>query len=141
MSQLILMATDARLSRPASIALPDEGLQLDAVLEKMAGAQRIWLAVLGDTAVGLAAFLGEDPDCPEIGYGIAPGYRGRGLARHVVSALRGFAEAQDLKGLTARTLSSNPASAAALLARDFTLVATETEPGFGEVQHWRWDNV
>lgn len=138
MTQLILIQTDDDLTQPEAIYQPAGGLELEAVIARMAGAPRIWLAVVDSTIVGLAAYLGGPPDEPEIGYGIAPTYRGGGLAKHVVATLCATAKAEGLTGLTARTAVANPASGAVLKARGFVAGPTETDPEMGEVIHWTW---
>ncbi len=138
MSQLILIQTDAQLTRPDAIGEPEGGLGLDAVIARMAGASRIWLAVIDSTIVGVAAFMGGPAEMPEIGYGISPAFRGKGLAKHVVATLCATAKAEGLEGLTARTAASNPASGAVLKAGGFTAGTTETDPEMGDVIHWSW---
>lgn len=138
MSKLTLIATDAKLTKPEAVAWPDGGLDLDPVVERMSGATTLWLAALDQAVVGLAAFLDDGPT-PEIGYGISPSYRGKGLAKHVVTALCATARARGLSALTARTAEANPASGAVLAAQGFTQTASADEAGVGRVIHWRWD--
>ena len=134
---LSLVPTDAHEALPQDIALPADGLGLDAVQERMRGAARLWFAVEDGVAVGLACFF-DDTQTPEIGYGVSPACRGRGLAKTITAALQDMARTQGMSGLSAHSADENPASGAVLAAMGFDHVKSRTDPGLGLVHLWTW---
>ncbi len=139
MTGLILVATDADGKMPARVRGPDGGLGLEDVLARMAEAVRLWLAVQDGVAVGVGGFLTETDQTAEIGYGVSPSCRGRGLAGQLVAALQDQARRDGLTCLTARSATANPASGAALVRAGFDQTGKVDEPGMGAVLFWSWN--
>lgn len=70
-------------------------LYLKRARERRAAGQRIQLAITVDGREPLGEVLlmrnGTDPEIAEIGYGVGPAHRGRGLATRAVRVMTGFA--------------------------------------------------
>jgi RimJ/RimL family protein N-acetyltransferase len=92
-----------------------------------------------DTVVGSAGFKGP-PDgdgMVEIGYGIVPGFQGRGYATEVAAALVTFAgESGQARLVRAHTLSSNRAPKRVLEKCGFRNVGEVMDPEDGRVNRW-----
>jgi ribosomal-protein-alanine N-acetyltransferase len=104
-----------------------------------AGVDPAWLThliVLGGTVVGMGGFTG--PPCDgevEIGYQVAPPYRGRGIATAAVRAWVARARAAGLRRVVART-DLYPGPSATVLAR----AGFVRDPGRDdECRWWRLD--
>lgn len=93
----------------------------------------VWISVLREeaTAVGDAGFKGR-PDrdgTVEIGYGVAPGFRGRGFATEAVRALAGWAFTHpEVKRAVAECSPENAASIRVLQKSGFRLVRSGPGP-------------
>lgn len=99
-----------------------------------------WLMQVGSVAVGLISYKQSPASCRdvEIGYGVAPAWRGRGVARRAVSELIRMArEDSRLHGLEAQTLESNLASQRVLQRNGFKRVARRREPESEALEIWR----
>lgn len=86
-----------------------------------------WLIVLGDEVIGDCGWMGGPrPDGEvEIGYGLAAGYRGRGLGTAAVALLCRWVERQPgVRALTAQVLPGNEASRRLLLGMGFSEAGT-----------------
>ncbi len=89
--------------------------------------------------VGIGGFTGPpEQGAVEIGYSVAPGYRGAGLAtaaaRRLVSAAE---ESGDVRLVVAHTLAAPGPSTAILRRLGFVHVGEAVDPGEGPV--WRWE--
>lgn len=135
---LTLVPGDADGALPHGVTAPAGGLGLDDVAAKMHGAARRWVVVGNGEAVGLACFF-DDGSRPEIGYGVSPAHRGRGLAKDIVANLQALARGGGRDGLCARTARNNPASGAVLAACGFAETGETDEPGAGRVRLWSWN--
>lgn len=89
--------------------------------------------------IGLGGYKGAPTDgAVEIGYALAPSYRGRGLAREAVAALIEHAfQAEEVDRVVAHTLAEPNASTR--LLQHFGLINTDTidDPDDGTI--WRWE--
>ena len=75
--------------------------------------------------------------CAEIGYGIAPGLRGRGLASQAVAALIAGGARDGLAALSAGTACGNRASQMVLVRNGFVQTGMRIDPQDGEMIDWR----
>ncbi len=90
--------------------------------------------------VGGGGFKGRPTQAGEveIGYGLAPEVRGRGLAVEAATALVRWAQAQpDVQLVTAHTLAENNPSTGVLQRIGFVRTAELVDPDDGPV--WRWE--
>jgi ribosomal-protein-alanine N-acetyltransferase len=92
------------------------------------------------TLVGLGGYKGapSNDGVVEIGYAIAPAFRGRGLATAVVQQLvtRGFGDPQ-VRFIDAHTLAQVSASTRVLEKSGFEMVGVLEDPDDGPIWHWR----
>lgn len=90
------------------------------------------------TLIGLGGFKGApDDSAVEIGYALAPSYRGRGLATEAGEAMIGFARADgQVDRVLAHTMPEANASTAVLTRLGFAHRGTVIDPEDGEL--WRW---
>lgn len=123
---------------------------LECSLRQMAGggylahwwAPYLFVERAGRTVVGMGGYKGP-PDAHglvEIGYGVAPAWRGRGVATEAAAALT--AEARCLprvKGVCAHTLPQPNASTRVLTKCGFRQAGEGEDPDEGLV--WRWEHV
>jgi [ribosomal protein S5]-alanine N-acetyltransferase len=127
-------------------ALPPHFL-LQGALEKLeAGEPAVWhssfLFILSlhhhKLAIGSGGFKGAPKDrVVEIGYGVAPSWRRKGLATEAVIALAHFAFSRDdIDVVVAQTLKSNIASQRVLQKADFTQTDTKDSEE-GELILWQ----
>jgi RimJ/RimL family protein N-acetyltransferase len=87
--------------------------------------------------VGSGGFAGPPRDgAVEIGYEVAPGFRGVGYGSAAVTSLVEKAAANGVPVVIAHTLAIESPSTGALRRVGFELVETLTDPDDGEV--WRW---
>ena len=89
--------------------------------------------------VGGAGFKGGPTaeETVEIGYGIAPAFRGRGLAVEAARGLVAFAfDHADVRAVLAHTIPAEGASTAVLTSAGITHAGTVVDPDDGPV--WRW---
>jgi RimJ/RimL family protein N-acetyltransferase len=100
------------------------------------------LFVLGEprTLVGLGGFKGgpSTEGVVEIGYAIAPAFRGRGLATAAVQEMltRGFGDPQ-VRFIDAHTLGQPNASTRVLEKAGFEKIGALEDPDEGPIWHWR----
>ena len=101
-----------------------------------------WLFVhtASGTVIGLGGFKG--PPAPngtlEVGYGIAPEWRGQGYATEATLGLIGFGLGQPgVKAICAHTLAETNASTRVLAKCGLVRVAEITDPADGVI--WRWE--
>ena len=92
--------------------------------------------------VGSGGFVGPPADgTVEIGYEIAPAFRGLGYGSAAAAALRDKAVASgEVETVIAHTLAVEGPSTGVLTALGFERVATLTDPDEGELWRWRWIN-
>jgi ribosomal-protein-alanine N-acetyltransferase len=108
-----------------------------------AGVEPRWTTHLvihpGDRAlIGTGGYKGPPLDGDvEIGYAIAPGYRGRGYATHVAATLVARARAAGVRTVVAYTLATENPSVRVLLRCGFVRTAQLHDPDEGPV--WRWE--
>lgn len=99
-----------------------------------------WLMIIGAVVVGLISYKHAPAahSTVEIGYGVAPAWRGRGVAGNAVAEVIEIAKADHrIAVLTAETLDDNIASQRVLLRNGFKRVARRTEPEGAPFQLWR----
>ncbi len=101
-----------------------------------------FLFVLDDprTLVGLGGYKGDPSKegVVEIGYAIAPAFRGRGLATAAVQQMvaRGFGSRQ-VRLIDAHTLAHPNASTRVLEKTGFEMIGELEDPDDGPIWHWR----
>jgi RimJ/RimL family protein N-acetyltransferase len=92
------------------------------------------------TLVGLGGYKGRPSKegIVEIGYAIAPAFRGRGLATAAVQQMvtRGFRDSQ-VRFIDAHTLAQTNASTRVLEKSGFEMLASIEDPDDGPIWHWR----
>ena len=90
--------------------------------------------------LGSGGFAGPPSDrTVEIGYEIAPEFRGRGFGLGAAHALVDLAVARgEVDRVIAHTLPGPNASTGVLVALGFEHVGDEEDPEAGPVWHWRW---
>jgi RimJ/RimL family protein N-acetyltransferase len=93
-----------------------------------------------DALVGSGGFVGPPVDgTVEVGYEIAPPFRGRGFATAAAAALREKAVASgEVDVVVAHTLAAEGPSTGVLTHLGFERVATFIDPEEGELWRWRW---
>jgi [ribosomal protein S5]-alanine N-acetyltransferase len=98
----------------------------------------------GPTLVGFGGFKGApSPDgVVEIGYAIAPAFRGRGLATEAVAQMveRAFADAA-VRAVDAHTLGHDNPSTRVLQKTGFRKVAELDDPDEGPIWQWRLERA
>lgn len=88
--------------------------------------------------VGLGGYKGPPVDgAVEIGYAIAPSYRGQGLATAAASALVELARERGVATVLAHTLAEENPSTGVLRRLDFSRTGSVADPEVGAV--WRWE--
>lgn len=101
-----------------------------------------YLGRAGEGLVGAGGFKGP-PDAEgvvEIGYGLAPAFRARGLATESAEAFVRFAFAHpEVTSVRAHTLPAPNASTRVLARAGFTCEGAVQDPDDGEV--WRWHRL
>lgn len=127
----------------------DGYIEFDGVLERSlrqvtdSGADPVWLthlfvAVDDQALIGLGGFKGPPHlGTVEIGYGIAPSYRGRGYATAAARALLDRAKAAAVSVVIAHTLAEPNASTRVLQRLGFRQIVVVEYPGVGAT--WRWE--
>lgn len=130
-----------------SIEYPEVLVQSLQQAQAFAGEKHWWLPFLmihpgHEAVVGVCGYKGppDDRGFVEIGYGIAPAYRGQGLVSEAASALAGQAlAAPEVAGVLAHTLPEKGASARILTKCGFTYAGDFEDPEEGRL--WRWELV
>lgn len=130
-----------------SYHLPEGGLEPPEVLEMLAGwtarlhAAQGWgswvAAAAGEVVASLAVKAPMQDGCVEIGYGVAPMRRGRGLATAAVLALLPLLAARGVKLVTAETALDNPASGRVLTRAGFVQTGQRIDLDDGAVIQWQ----
>ena len=101
----------------------------------------MWLIVYEGEVCGLCGYMKPPAQsCAEIGYGIAPSRRCRGLARLAVAAMMQDASRHGLTALTAGTSVDNRASQIVLERNGFLRTGVRIDAEDGEMIEWRWEN-
>ncbi|MEO8181980.1 MAG: GNAT family N-acetyltransferase [Deltaproteobacteria bacterium] len=94
------------------------------------------------TLVGFGGFKGSPSadGVVEIGYAIAPAFRGQGLATNAVAQMvqRAFADAA-VRAVDAHTLGHNNPSTRVLQKTGFRKIADIEDPDDGAIWHWRFE--
>jgi RimJ/RimL family protein N-acetyltransferase len=132
---------------PAGLMLPDTPLGEPDVLAMLAGiaaevsagfAPCAWMVVDGERIAGLVSLVRAPVDgVLTIGYGMAPGERGRGGAGAGVAALVAWAEADPrVRAITAETHVDNVPSQRVLAINDFEITGGRLDPEDGELLCW-----
>lgn len=99
-----------------------------------------WLVVEDDEIVGMASFTRRGADGSyEIGYGIAPQYRRRGIMARALAALLPMVHADGHRGLTAANGVDNRGSQRVLEKNGFVPVGTREDPEDGPLNLWAID--
>jgi len=99
-----------------------------------------WLIVEDGEAVGMASFTRRDADgCYEIGYGIAPQFRRRGIMARALAALLPMLGADGHRSLTAANAVDNRGSQRVLEKNGFVPVGTRDDPEDGPLNLWAID--
>jgi RimJ/RimL family protein N-acetyltransferase len=99
-----------------------------------------WLIVEGDEVVGMASFTRRGADGRyEIGYGIAPHHRRRGIMARALAALLPMLQADGHRGLTAANGVDNRGSQRVLEKNGFVPVGTRVDPEDGPLNLWAID--
>lgn len=118
-----------------------EGLEYTAMTLRAHPDQAEWWMHLffdGDALVGSGGFVGPPDDgVVEIGYEIAPEYRGRGHATAAAQAMADKARAAGVHTVIAHTLPTDNPSTGVLRKLGFRLWGEVTDPDEGPV--WRWE--
>lgn len=127
-------------------ALPEGGLEPPEVLEMLARwSARLqaaqgwgsWLAVAGGEVV--ASLAVKEPlagGVVEIGYGVAPARRGRGLATAAVLLVLQDLAGRGVRAVRAETSPGNPASGRVLQKAGFAVVGERVDPEDGPLILW-----
>lgn len=122
---------------------PGDGDRVGASLATFPDADRgtpwfsSWLILLGESVVGTIGCKGAPRDgAVEVGYGVAPSARRRGVAG---AALAQLLSRLDEYGLVveAETLADNAPSQAVLARHGFAAVGSRHDPDVGELILWR----
>jgi RimJ/RimL family protein N-acetyltransferase len=103
-------------------------------------ASYLFIHTTDNALIGMGGYKGA-PDANgmvEIGYGIAPAYRGRGYASEAAQGLIDYAfEQPSVQTVWAHTLAEPNASVRVLTKCGFTMIAEMEDPDEGKV--WRWE--
>ena len=92
----------------------------------------------GGALIGIGGFKGPPQDgTVEIGYEIAPAYRGQGRARAAATEMIATARAAGCRTVIAHTLAEDNPSTSVLTRLGFTCVETVEDPDEGPI--WRWE--
>ncbi|TDC52651.1 N-acetyltransferase [Jiangella ureilytica] len=95
----------------------------------------------GPALIGSGGFAGPPRDrVVEIGYEVAPAFRGRGLGTAAAAALvRRAVDSGEVDAVVAHTLVGENPSTQVLARLGFTRVAELADPEQGTVWQWRWE--
>ncbi len=134
---------------PDGLRLPTGGLEAPAIIVILRGlAQSVrlqvdpaaWMIVDRDEVVGLCSItkLFPSPGMVEIGYGVAPKHRGRGVATAAVGALLALArEDERIRTVAAETAVDNSPSQRVLEKNGFARTGGRIDPEDGAVFCWQ----
>jgi len=99
-----------------------------------------WLIVEDGEAIGMASFTRRGADGRyEIGYGVAPAHRRRGVMTRALAALLPMLRADGHAGLTAANAVDNRGSQRALEKNGFVPAGTRNDPEDGPLNLWAID--
>jgi RimJ/RimL family protein N-acetyltransferase len=97
-----------------------------------------WLILVGGAASGTVGFKGEPLNNQlEIGYGVVPSQRRRGVATAAVATLLAMLDGRGLS-VRAETVAANAASQSVLRHLSFEEVSRRVDPGEGALIVWEW---
>jgi RimJ/RimL family protein N-acetyltransferase len=152
---VLIEATDADFAAlidgnaPGRLKLPDGGLESPDVLRMLRDVARrvredfspaAWIIVEDEAVVGLCS-LKNAPGADgvvEIGYGVAPTCRRRGVARRAVFDLLVWARSQTaIIAVTAETSTDNASSQGVLEANGFIQIGARVDDEDGDLVCWR----
>jgi RimJ/RimL family protein N-acetyltransferase len=133
---------------PRGLTLADTPIASPEILEMLAGlAERIstgfaptsWLIVENGEVVGLCSITRPPANGSiDIGYGIAPSRRRRGIATRAIAAIVDWARtAPDLREITAETAIDNIASQQVLTRNGFVRTGERFDAEDGQLFCWR----
>jgi ribosomal-protein-alanine N-acetyltransferase len=124
---------------PEAIGFALEHLQ-DAPEPDHAWSMQFFLDAGSDRVIGSGGFVGPPVDCVvEIGYEVAPAFRGLGFGTAAARALVQRAVASgEVDNVIAHTLAGPNASAGVLTSLGFEHVGDQEDPEVGTVWEWRW---
>lgn len=127
--------------------MPEGGLEPPEVLEMLAGwTARLhavqgwgsWVAVAaGEVVASLAVKTPMQDGCVEIGYGVAPMRRGRGVATAAVLALLPLLAARGVRLVVAETALDKPASGRVLTKAGFAQTGQRIDAEDGALIQWQ----
>jgi len=104
----------------------------------------LFLLATPRTLVGMGGYKGEPSleGLVEIGYAVAPAFRGRGLATEAARALvaRAFADPR-VQAVTAHTLAEKNPSTGVLEKAGFRRVGEQHDPDVGALWRWQLDRA
>ena len=127
----------------AGLVQPDGGVdrpEILTLLRDIAARQGgfMWLIVCEGEVCGLCGYMKPPSQGrAEIGYGVAPALRGRGLASQAVTAMIANAAPNGMTTLTAGTARNNRASQVVLERNGFVQTGTRIDAEEGEMNFWR----
>jgi RimJ/RimL family protein N-acetyltransferase len=99
-----------------------------------------WLASEASAVVAMISFTRRGPDNRyELGYGVAPDHRGKGIMTRALGTLLPLLAAQGHHGLTVETSVDNPASQHVLERNGFARSGTREDPEDGALILWAID--
>lgn len=97
-----------------------------------------WLILVNGVASGTVGFKGEPvKNQLEVGYGVVPSQRRRGVATSAVAELLAMLAGRGLS-VKAETVSANAASQSVLRHLSFREVSRRVDPGEGSLIVWEW---
>lgn len=124
---------------PGAVGYSLDSLRRSHPLDRAWWAPFLFLDRASRTVIGLGGFKGPPLErAVEIGYSVAPAYRGRGLATEAVEVMvkRAFSD-QRVERVLAHTLPEASASTRVLTKCGFTRAGEWADPEAGIV--WRWE--
>ena len=135
---------------PEGLTLGEGGIGPVEVTELMRGVTAIvattterpvaWMIADRGAVVGMASFTKMEPDGRyEIGYGVAPAHKGRGVMTRALAALLPILREDGHLGLTAGTSVDNPGSQRVLEKNGFIRTGTREDPEDGALITWAVD--
>ncbi|MBU3078507.1 GNAT family N-acetyltransferase [Sphingomonas quercus] len=141
-TSLLLGRAPRELTLTATTIAPPEVLAMLADLAARVSEQfspAAWLIVEDHMLVGLCSVTRPPQDgVIDIGYGIAPSHRGRGIASRAVGAIAAWAtDDRRVAAITAETSTANFASQAVLTRNGFVAVGNRLDEEDGPLICWR----
>ncbi len=138
-AELAVEVPDGWPEFPAAIPATIEFLRLFP--EQSAWSMYFFVDEDATSLLGSGGFKGAPANgMVQIGYEVAPCWRGQGVATRAVSALIDVARASDeVHTIAAHTLGTENHSVSVLRKQGFTKVSTAADGSFGEI--WRWERT